>query len=53
MLDAHLIDRAGLVAHRAGEGDDGADVAAPLRKPRDLGADVEVLVLDPDHVSPR
>ena len=37
---------AGLVAAEAGEGHDGADVGAPRRQPRDLGAGVEILGLD-------
>ncbi len=37
-----------VVAADAGEGRDRADVGAPVRQPRDLGADVEILALDAD-----
>src|SRR5262249_61907034 len=53
MLERHVLDGAVLVAHRAGEGNDGADVAAPHLELRDLGADVEILLLDADHISLR
>ena len=45
--------RDAVVAADAGEGRDRADVGAPVRQPRDLGADVEVLALDADgHAQP-
>ena len=54
VLERHRGDRvaAGLAAHGAGEGDDGADIGAAGRQTADLGADVEVLGLDANrHVS--
>jgi hypothetical protein len=53
MFERHRRDGAVLVAHRAGEGDDGADVAPSGLEPRDLGADVEILSLHADHLNLR
>src|SRR5262245_4892697 len=52
MFERHRRDRAVLIAHRAGEGDDSADVAPPGLEPRDLGADVEIFPLHADHLQP-
>ena len=48
VLELHLLDgvAAGVIAHGAHEGDDGADVAPPSLQLCDLGADVEVVMLD-------
>ena len=46
MFQRHRRDA--VVAADAGEGRDRADIGAPVRQPRDLGADVEVLALDAD-----
>ena len=52
MFERHCRDRAVLIAHRAGEGDDGADIAPPRLEPRDFGADVEIFPLHADHLQP-
>ena len=50
MFQRHRGDALAAVAAAADarEGRDRADVGAPLRQPRDFGADVEVLALQPD-----
>ena len=53
MFERHRRDRAIPIAHRAGEGDDGADIAPACLEPRDLGADIEIFPLDADHLSLR
>ena len=42
-----------VTANGADKGDDGADVAASSLQLRDLGADVEILMLNADHASLR
>ena len=49
MLERHRLDGAVLVADGAEEGDDGADIGAAGLQRRDLGADVEILLLHADH----
>ena len=41
-----------LIAHRADEADDGADIAAARFQRGDLGGDVEILKLHADHRQP-
>src|SRR5262249_45136693 len=53
MLERHGADAVATrgVAHHADKTYDAADLVPILGEPRDLGAHVEVLALDPDHLS--
>jgi hypothetical protein len=50
MLQRHLADGPVCIAHRAGEADNGADVAAAALERGDFRADVEAFRLNADHV---
>jgi hypothetical protein len=51
VLQRHLGDSARLISNGASKADDGANVGAARSERGDLGADIEILFLNADHIS--